>query len=77
MPRRLPRLPKFKPTFRNSHTIVVARITDVGGFITAVLGALDWSPLLGLSGFDRKQMIATGAVILLIGISHEIARRMP
>jgi hypothetical protein len=62
--------------FRDSETILVARFTAISGFATAVIGGLDWSPLLGMSGFDRKQVIVMGGVVLLIGISHEIARRM-
>jgi len=61
--------------FHDSATILTARITAVSGFVTAVIGGLDWSPLLGITGFDRKQVIALGGVILLIGVSHEIARR--
>lgn len=62
--------------FRDSQTILVARITAASGFVTAVVGGLDWSPLLGMSGFDRKQVIIMGGIVLLIGVSHEIARRM-
>lgn len=61
--------------FKDSATILVARITALSGFITGVMGALDWSPLLGVSGMDRRQVITMGAVVLLIGVSHEIARR--
>ena len=65
----------FQKWFNDSATIVVARITAVSGFITGVLGVLDWSPLLGISGMDQRQVITMGAVVLLIGVSHEIARR--
>jgi len=61
--------------FRDSVTILTARATYIGGFITAVMGALDWSPLLGISGMDRKQVITMGVIVLLIGVSHELARR--
>lgn len=61
--------------FHNSATIFVARTTAAAGFVTAVMGGLDWSPLLGMSGLDRKQVIVMGAVVVLIGVSHEIARR--
>lgn len=47
----------------------------MAGFVTAVIGGLDWSPLLGLSGFTKWQTIAMGVVVLLIGVSHEVARR--
>ena len=66
----------LKRWFRGSDTILVARATSVAGFVTAVIGGLDWSPLLGLSGFNQKQVMLTGGTILLIGISHEIARRI-
>lgn len=77
--RKAPSLPLNQPKllhwFRNSATIAVARVTSVAGFATAVVGGLDWSPLLGMSGLDRKQLIAMGVIVLFIGISHEIARR--
>lgn len=57
-------------------SLVVARFTSLSGFVVGVVGSLDWSPLLGLTGFDQKQMMFTGGVILLIGLSTEVARRM-
>lgn len=60
--------------WRNSATVALARLTSIGGFITGVVGSLNWSPLLGVSGFDRKQMLITAGVVLLIGISTELAR---
>lgn len=56
-------------------TLVVARLTMASGFITAVMGGLDWSPLLGVSGFNKEQVIVMGIIVILIGVSHEIARR--
>ncbi len=70
-----PQLPPQPRKWYQYESIVVARLTAVGGFITGVVGALDWSPLLGLTGFDRKQMLVTGGVVLLIGVSTEVARR--
>lgn len=61
--------------FRDSWTIVVARVSTFGAFVTGVIGALDWSPLLGLSSFDRKQMLITAGIVLAIGVSTEVARR--
>ena len=61
--------------FRDSVTLVVSRITDLAGFVTAVIGMLDWSPLLGASGMTRTQVITMGAIVVLIGVSHEFARR--
>jgi len=64
--------------FRYSHTILVARLTMLTGFLTAVIGSLDWSPLLGLNidtGFSRTQVIWLGAVTFIKGVLDEIARR--
>lgn len=65
--------------FKYSHTILVARLTVVTGFITAVLGALDWSPLLGLdinTGFSKAQVIWLGAIMAVKGIIDEVVRRV-
>ncbi len=58
--------------------VVSARAADFGGFVMAVLGALDWSPLMNLTDMSKRHIIVTGAGIILIGISHELAlRRQP
>lgn len=64
--------------FRYSHAILVARITMVVGFLTAVIGSLDWSPLLGLdidTGFSKNQVIWLGIITFVKGVLDEIARR--
>lgn len=61
--------------FKDSATILVARTVTAGGFITGVMGSLNWSPLLGLTEFKQAQVIGMAAVVLLIGISTEVARR--
>lgn len=63
---------------RYSHSLLVARLTMVSGFIVAVVGTLDWSPLLGLNidtGFNKNQVIWLGIITFVKGILDEIARR--
>ncbi len=63
---------------RYSHSILVARLTMVSGFLIAVVGSLDWSPLLGLNidtGFNKTQVIWLGIITFIKGILDEIARR--
>lgn len=76
----LPQTPwrKFLSWFRNSETILLARLFSALGFITAVLGTLDWSPLIGLdvsTGFNHKQIAWLGGIMLMQGIGVEAARR--
>lgn len=69
---------KVKSFFKNSWTIFVARFTAVAGLITAALGAMDWSPLLGLNiqtGFSKAQAIYLGVITFVQGLMVEIARR--
>jgi len=43
-----------------------------------VIGALDWSPLLGLdigTGFNQKQIMWLGGIMVAQGIGVELARR--
>jgi len=64
--------------FRYSHSILVARLTMLSGFIVAVLGAIDWSPLLSLNidtGFTKNQVIWLGIITFVKGVFDEIARR--
>jgi len=63
---------------RYSHSLLVARLTMVSGFLIGVFGTLDWSPLLGLNidtGFSRNQVIWLGIVTFVKGVLDEIARR--
>lgn len=59
-------------------SIVNARITAVLGFITAVIGALDWSPLLSLgidTGINWVQVAFVGGLMFVKGVLDEIVRR--
>lgn len=63
---------------RYSHSLLMARLTMVMGFLTAVVGTLDWSPLLGVNidtGFSKNQVIWLGIITFVKGIFDEIARR--
>lgn len=63
---------------RYSHSLLVARLTMLSGFVVAVLGAIDWSPLLSLNidtGFSKNQVIWLGIITFVKGILDEIARR--
>lgn len=65
--------------FKYSHTILVARLTILTGFITTVLGSLDWSPLLGVNidtGFSKNQVIWLGIIMTVKGVIDEIVRRV-
>lgn len=79
--KRLP-LPSRQPSllqrwFRNSETILLARITALTGFVIAVLGALDWSSLVNLDVTNKKQTVFTGLIVLAQGVAVEAARRRP
>lgn len=41
-----------KAFFKYSETIFVARLTMFGGFLTAAVGAMDWSPVYNILGTD-------------------------
>lgn len=67
-----------KAWFKNSETIFLARAEVVVGFMIAVVGAMDWSPLLTFdisSGFDTTQLLVVGGMIIVKGVISEIARR--
>lgn len=62
-----------------SHTILVARLTTLTGFIIAVVGSFDWSPFLSLNidtGFSKNQVIWLGIVTAVKGVIDEITRRV-
>lgn len=68
----------IKAFFAYSHTIFVARLTAVIGFIVSVFGIIDWSPLMSLNlstGFSKAQVIWLGIITFLKGVTDEIARR--
>lgn len=63
--------------FRNSETILVARLTAVSGFVIAVLNGLDWSSFINLDITDHKQFTFAGLGLLAHGFVTELARRRP
>lgn len=68
----------FKAWFHYSETIFLARATMLSGFLLAVVGSMDWSPLTSIdfaTDFKPKQLIGIGAVTLTKGVIDEVARR--
>ena len=66
--------------FRDSWTLVLARGTILTGFLTGLVGVMDWSPLVGLGAstdFSQKQVIYLAGIMVLQGIGVEVARRRP
>jgi len=45
------------------------------GVLTMSFAAMDYSPLLGLTGFDKKQVIYLGGISFIKGLFTELARR--
>ncbi len=64
-----------KAFFKYSETVALARTEAVVGFGATVIGALDWSPFFGLTGFDHKQVMYLGGLSLTKGVLTEWARR--
>ena len=64
-----------KAFFVYSETVLIARTEALVGLVTMAVGAMDWSPLLGLTNFDKKQVMYLGGVSLVKGIFTELARR--
>jgi hypothetical protein len=73
--------PKLLNWFRNSETILVARLISLGGLITTFVGSLDLSPIWDLfksgTDFTPKQLFWMGIGILGAGVAVEFARRRP
>ena len=64
--------------FKDSETILLARVQSAIGFVVAVLSGLDWWPLINLAsdgGFTQKQAVSLGLVLLAQGVVTEVARR--
>lgn len=64
--------------FKSSETLVFARFQALVGFLIAVGGSLDWSPLVGLfqgGGFSREQVIGLAITLTVQGIFTEYLRR--
>lgn len=82
MARKRPHLPQPlliqpKPWYK-FESIVLARITTLVGFAIAVIGTMDWSPLMGIdmsTGFNRNQVIWLGGITMAKGIADELLRR--
>lgn len=64
--------------FKNSGSIVLARLEVLSGFVIGAVNVLDWSPLLsaGLdAGFTWVQGVTLGSMLLVKGIVSEWVRR--
>lgn len=64
--------------FKDSETILVARLTVLGGFITSVGAGLDWNRIFSLDfsqSIYNRQLLITGIVIIVQGMLVELARR--
>lgn len=64
-----------KAFFAYSETVLVARIEASVGLVTMVLGSMDYSPLLGVTAFDKKQVLWLGGISFVKGIFTELVRR--
>ncbi len=70
---------KFWASFKNSGTILYARLISLFGFVIGAVGAMDWSPLWSFlkmgTLFTKQQLLAIGASVVGAGITAEIIRR--
>lgn len=70
---------EIKAFFKYSETIFIARLQMLAGLLTAVVAAVDWSPLFSFTGFDTgftyKQTAWIGIGLFVKGIIDELARR--
>ena len=65
----------IKAFFWYSETIAIARAEALIGLLTIGFGAMDYSPLLGITNFDKNQVIYLGGVSFIKGLFTELARR--
>ena len=65
----------IKAFFVYSETVVIARTEALVGLLTMAFGAMDYSPLLGITNFDKKQVIYLGGISFVKGLFTELARR--
>ncbi len=65
----------IKAFFVYSETVVIARAEALIGLLAIGLGAMDYSPLLGITNFDKKQVIYLGGISFVKGLFTELARR--
>ena len=68
-------LDHVKAFFKYSETVALARTEAIVGFVTVVIGSLDWSPFFGMTSFDQKQVVWLGSISLIKGVVTEIVRR--
>ena len=60
------------------HTILLARLTALTGFIIGAVGSMNWAPLLSIdadTGFSRNQVIWLGVIMVVQGLIFELVRR--
>jgi len=65
----------IKAFFIYSETVVIARTEALVGMVVMACGAMDWSPLLGVTNFDKNQVLYLGGISFVKGIFTELARR--
>ncbi len=64
-----------KAFFAYSETVLVARTEALVGLVTMAIGSMDYSPLLGVTNFDKKQVVYLGGISFVKGIFTELVRR--
>jgi hypothetical protein len=64
-----------KAFFVYSEVVLIARAEALVGLLTMTLGYMDYSPLLGMTAFDKKQVLYLGGISFFKGIFTELARR--
>jgi hypothetical protein len=64
-----------KAFFVYSEVVVIARAEALVGLLTMVFGYMDYSPLLGITAFDKKQVLWLGGISFIKGLFTELARR--
>lgn len=68
----------FWAFFKNSGTILLARLEVLVGFVISAFSFLDFSPLLALdmtTAFNWRQTAFIGVVMMIKGVVSEITRR--
>jgi hypothetical protein len=70
---------EVKAWFKNSETILLARLEMLVGFLAVAMSAMDWSPLLASgihTGLTWTQTAVLGSIVFVKGIISEWARRL-